>query len=112
MYVNPGELKKRIEIIQTVSVGQDSDGFPAPSEKKVVRKCFAKVTNTSGGEIARANSEFSEAKKRFMIRYSDAEINTDMTVRYKGKEYEIKYVNPYGEGKEYLEIWTNLTERA
>lgn len=112
MYVNPGELDKQIQIIQMVSEGTDKDGFPLPLEEKVIRKCWAKVSNTSGTEIIKVNSEFSEAKKRFLIRYTETEINTDMFVRYNGKDHDIKYVNPYGDSKEYMEIWTDLSERV
>jgi SPP1 family predicted phage head-tail adaptor len=112
MYVNPGELNKKIQIIQTVSAGTNKNGFSLPPEEKVIRQCFARVSNTRGSEIVKANSEFSEAKKRFLVRYTDTEINTDMVVRYNGKDHDIKYINPYGDGKEYMEIWTELSERV
>lgn len=112
MYVNPGELNKQIQIIQMVSAGTNSNGFPLPPTEKIIRKCWAKVSNTSGSEIIKANSEFSEAKKRFLVRYTETEINTDMVVRYNGKDHDIKYVNPYGDSKEYMEIWTDLSERV
>ena len=112
MYINPGELDKKIQIIRKVSGGKNSNGFSLPETGEVIRTCFAKVTNTSGSEIVKANSEFSEAKKRFLIRYSSKEINTDMVVRYRGKDHDIKYINPYGDGKEYLEIWTEISERV
>lgn len=111
MYVNPGELKKRIQIIQKREMGSNSNGF-SQKEERIVRNCFAKVSNTSGSEIIKANSEFSEAKKRFLIRYSKTKIDTDMIVRYDGKDYDIKYLNTYGDGKEYMEIWTDLSERV
>lgn len=111
MYVNPGELDKRIQIILNKNAGINANGFPQDSEK-IVRTCWAKVTNTSGSEIIKANSEFSDAKKRFLIRYTDIEINTDMIVRYKGRDHDIKYVNPYEDNKEYLEIWTEISERV
>lgn len=111
MYVNPGELNKRIQIIFNENTGINSNGFPQESAK-IVRECWAKVTNTSGSELVKANSEFSNAKKRFLIRYTDTEINTDMVVRYKGQDHDIKYVNPYEDNKEYLEIWTEISERV
>lgn len=112
MYVNPGELDKPIEIV-LVSEGEETNknGFPVKTET-LIRKCFAKVTNTSGAEIQKANSEFSDAKKRFLVRWTPAEVNTDMVVRYGGKDHDIVYVNPYGDGREYLEIWTELSERV
>lgn len=112
MYVNPGELDKKIQIIRKVPGGKNSNGFSLPETEEIVRECYAKVTNTSGSEIIKANSEFSEAKKRFLIRYSSKEINTDMVVRYHGKDHDIKYINPYGDDKEYLEIWTEISERV
>lgn len=111
MYVNPGELKKHIQIIHLVANGTNKNGFPI-KEEKIVHRCYAKVSNTSGTEIVKANSEFSEAKKRFLIRYTNKDINTDMIVRYNGKDHNIQYINPYGDSKEYLEIWTDLSERV
>lgn len=112
MYINPGELDKKIQIIQKVSGGTNSNGFPIPPKEEVVRTCCAKVTNTSGSEIIKANSEFAQAKKRFLVRYSSKAIHTDMVVRYQGKDHEIKYINPYWDNKEYLEIWTETSERV
>ena len=112
MYVNPGELKKKIQIIQKVPGGTNSNGFPLPETEELIRSCDAKVTNTSGSEIIRANSKFSQAKKRFFVRCSEKEINTDMIVRYLGNDYDIKYINPYEDNKEYLEIWTEISERV
>lgn len=112
MYVNPGNLDKKIQIIRLVPGGTNANGFPVPPTESIVREPWAQVTNTSGSEIIKANSEFSEAKKRFLIRYGEAEINTDMTVRYAGKDYDIEYVNPYREDKDYMEIWTKISERV
>lgn len=111
MYVNPGELDKKIKIVMYDNSSVNKNGFPEPKEV-IVRKCYAKVTNTSGSEIIKANSEFSDAKKRFLIRYTDTDINTDMFVQYRGKNHDIKYVNTYGDNKEYLEIWTEISERV
>lgn len=75
MYINPGELDKRIQIIK-ITIGEyDSDGFPIDSEE-VIRTCYARVTDTSGSELIKANSEFSQAKRRFLIRYTDTEISS------------------------------------
>ena len=110
MNINPGELNKKIQIMLEENTGQDEDGFPTNTEK-VVRSCHAKVSYTSGKEIIQAGSEFSQAKKRFLVRYTPKEITTAMFVRYAGKDHNIVYVNPYGDSKEYLEIYTELEER-
>lgn len=108
MNVNPGELNKKIQIIKKEET-QNENGFPIPDDK-VIRTCFAKYSNTSGTEIIKAGTEFSSAKMRFLVRYSPIQIDTDMFVRYAGKDYNIEYINPYGDNREYLEIWTSLTE--
>lgn len=108
MNVNPGELNKKIQIIKKEET-QNENGFPIPADK-VVRTCFAKYSNTSGTEIMKAGTEFSSAKMRFLVRYSYIELNTDMFVRYAGKDYNIEYINPYGDNREYIEIWTSLKE--
>lgn len=110
MNINPGELNKRIQIILEENSGCDEDGFPL-NEEKVIRSCYAKVSYTSGKEMIQAGSEFSQAKKRFLVRYMPKEITTAMFVRYAGKDHNIVYVNPYGDSKEYLEIYTEIEER-
>ena len=112
MNVNPGRLNKRIQIVRLVKNGTNENGFPLPPTEVVVRRPWAKVTHRSGSEIISANSEFSESKQRFLIRYADAEIGTDCFVRYDGKDYDIEYMNDYNDGHEYVEIWTSLKERT
>lgn len=109
MNINPGELNKRIQIIKKEET-QNENGFPITVDKKIVRTCSAKYSNTSGTEIVKAGTEFSSVKMRFLVRYSSIQIDTDMFVRYAGKDYNIEYINPYGDGREYMEIWTSLME--
>lgn len=111
MYVNPGELNKTISIILIKEDEINPNGFPIRTEE-VIRTCPAKMSNTSGAEVQKAGSEFANAKVRFLVRWTPTEINTDMVVRYGGKDYGIVYVNPYGDSKEYMEIWTELSERV
>lgn len=110
MNINPGKLDKKIQIIK-IQEKQDKDGFPALSES-VVRECFAKYSKTSGSEIIKSGTEFSDARARFLVRHSPIEIDTDMFVRYAGKDYNIEYINTYGDSREYTEIWTTLREMA
>ncbi len=111
MYVNPGDLDKQIQIIRKAEPTYDSEGKKVISED-IIRTCWAQVKNTSGTELVKAGTEFAEAKKRFLVRYTDTEINSAMVVRYKGLDHDILYVNPYGDNKEYLEIWANLKEQV
>lgn len=106
MNVNPGELDKKIQIIRKKEE-IDENGFPVLTER-VVRSCFARYTVTSGNEIIKAGTEFSKAKARFLVRYSPIQVDTDMIVRYAGRDYNIEYINPYGDSREYMEIWASL----
>lgn len=106
MNINPGELDKKIQIIRKKEEINEN-GFPVLTDK-VVRRCFARYTTTSGSEMIKAGTEFSKAKARFLVRYSLIPVDTDMIVRYAGQDYNIEYVNPYGDNREYMEIWTSL----
>lgn len=101
MQINPGELNKKITIYSR-AVDIDSDGFPTTTETPALT-CWAKVTRTSGTEIIKANADFSNVKIRFLIRCPKVEITRKMIVRY-GVDYEIEYVNDYGDSHEYVEI--------
>ena len=111
MNINPGELNKKIQIIQKTDGGINPNGYPIEGEK-IIRECWAKFSNISGTEIVKANSEFSSAKTRFLVRHSKASIDTDMIIRYAGKDYGIVYINTYGDGKEYMEIWAERLEKV
>ena len=111
MYVDPGELNKQIQIISK-SDGEtyDHKGRPIRTET-IIRSCRARVSSISGTELIKANSEFADAKKRFLVRYMPTPINTSMYVRYKGQDHNIQYVNPYRDNKDYLEIWTDWKDQ-
>lgn len=111
MYVNPGELNKKIQIIKLDSYNKDSAGFEVDAQETVVWRCWAKLTTQSGTELTRSGSEFTETKQRFLIRSTETEIAEDMIVRYAGKDYNIIFLNTYGDSKEYTEIWTEKKER-
>lgn len=102
MVINAGELDKRIQIIrqERVSIG---GGYYEPWEE-VVRTCWAKFSRTSGTEVIRANAIFSDVKVRFLIRAGGPELDTDMIVRYNGRDYDIVYINDYEDAGEYTEL--------
>ena len=102
MQINPGIFNKRIEIIE-ITETKDSAGFPIKSEI-VILNAWAHVTNVSGTEIMKSNSDFSEVKTRFLIRTPKAEITKDMMIRFAGKIYNIIYINDYSYDKKYMEI--------
>lgn len=104
MDVNAGELDKRISIYRKPVL--EGDGYlPNGAEPELVRACWAKFTQTSGTELVKANADVGEARVRFLVRYTRKEIDRKMFVRYKGLDYEILYVNTYGDSGEWMEIW-------
>ena len=108
MQVNPGELNKKIQIILRTSGGQDDDGFDTSETETVIRKCRAQVRNISGKELIAGGRELTEAKKRFLVRYTKTKITTQMIIQYAGDEYDIQYANLWQENKDYIEIWAEL----
>jgi hypothetical protein len=42
---------------------------------------------------------------RFLIRWSDTMLTRKMVVRYNGADYNIEYINGYGDSMEYVELW-------
>lgn len=105
MVVNPGTLNKRIQICKIEST-QNANGFPVESEV-TVRECWAKVSTSSGTEMLNSGVDLSTTKVRFFVRYHEALANmeTSWYVIYKGKIYDIEFINDYEEAHEYIEIW-------
>lgn len=106
MQINPGNFDKKIEIMR-YEIQKDLDGFENKEEITVLNT-WAQVTNTSGTEILRSNSDFSEVKTRFLMRTSKTEINKDMYIKFRGNIYNIVYINDYSYDKKYTEIIAEL----
>lgn len=104
MYVQAGELNKRIEILRRTEK-TDQEGYLPEAPLELVHSCWAKFSQTSGTELVRANADFGEEKVRFLIRYTRKPIDRKMVVRYRGSIYEIQYINDYGDGHQYMELW-------
>ena len=102
MQINAGVFNKKIQVIR-YEITKDSDGFETKTEITVLNT-WAQVTNISGTELLRSNSDFSEVKTRFLIRTPKAEITKDMVIRFAGKIYNIIYINDYSYDKKYMEI--------
>ena len=106
MLINPGNFDKRITIVK-YNVHKESDGFERKSEV-VVLLTWAQVTNISGTEILRSNSDFSEVKTRFLMRTPKIKLDKDMVIKFDGNTYNIAYINDYGYNKKYTEIIAEL----
>lgn len=103
MNVDAGKLNKRIQII-SVEKKEDSNGYETVKET-VVRSAYAQFSQISGTELVKANAEMSEVQVRFLIRWTATPISRKMIVRYAGKDYEIEYINGYGDSREFVELW-------
>jgi SPP1 family predicted phage head-tail adaptor len=111
MYIDPGELNKKIEIIRQYT-GEDYDDEGHRVKVTMhIRSCWARVSATSGTELIKSGTELSDKKKRFLVRASSIEIKTGMTVVYRGKNYDITYVNTYHDDGDWTEIWAELREQ-
>lgn len=103
MNINPGEFNKRIKFI-SLGTERDNDGYDVP-KRCTVYECWAKFSRVSGTEILKSNADFSCVKARFLIRYNRRiSLTNDMLIEYAGNDYEIKYINNYGDSDEYIEI--------
>lgn len=109
MHVNAGELNKRIIILRRDRI-PDSDGYERITETPV-HSCWAKFSQTSGTELVRANADFGEERVRFLIRTTREKIDRKMFIRYGGSDYEILYINDYGDNHDYIEIWCRWLSR-
>lgn len=103
MQINAGRLDKKIRIIR-INRERDADGYEVNTET-VVREPWAQFSQTSGTELEKAGADMANVKVRFLIRWSATPISRKMIVRYGGADYEIEYVNGYGDSMEYMELW-------
>ena len=106
MQINPGVFDKKIEIVR-YELKKDADGFEEKAEV-VVLMMWAQVTNVSGSEILRSDSDFSRVKTRFLIRTPKIKIDKDMEIKFNGNAYNIMYINDYSYDRRYTEIMTEL----
>lgn len=107
LYVNAGELKERIRIVER-SGELDSSGYEVqrddPAYWKDVHTCWARFSQPSGTETIRAGADFAVEKGRFLIRWTKKPIHRKMFILFRDREWEITYINDYG-GRKYIELW-------
>lgn len=108
MNINIGELNKKIRFIN-YTVALDEEDILTRQEN-TFHECWAKVSNTSGTEIIKSGSDFSNVKTRFLIRYTPKNITGNLDIMYNGKKYNVEYVNNYNESNEFIEIFATLKE--
>lgn len=102
MQINAGAFNKKIQVIR-YEITKDSDGFETKTEITVLNT-WAQISNISGTELLRSNSDFSEVKTRFLIRTPKTEITKEMMIKFKDNVYNITYINDYSYDRKYTEI--------
>ena len=100
--INAGKYNKLITIYQ-VNKQPDADGFLVDTEVEVL-KTYASVKTTRGFTLIANNSDFEKAYTNFTIRYPVTQINRDMLIKFRGKDYTIEYLNNINEENVELEI--------
>lgn len=106
MDVNAGKLDKRVEIVR-ISTAVDADGYTTPTET-VIRRPWAQFSRTSGTEMQSQGADMGSVQARFLVRSGRVAISRKDRVRYNGADYEILYVNDYGDSGEYTELMCRL----
>ena len=100
--INAGKYNHKIQICQTTVV-TDADGFQSETTT-VVLSPYASVKTTKGMTIIKNNSDFEKALTNFTIRYPKTAITREMFVLFRGKTYEIQYLNNINEACIELEM--------
>ena len=106
MQISPGNFDKKIKVIH-YEITKDPDGFE-DKVKIIVLQTWAQVTNMSGTEIMRSNSDFAEVKTRFLMRTPKINLDKDMEIIFRDKNYKIVYINDYSYDRKYTEIMAEL----
>lgn len=107
-YINPSEFKHPI-IIERVTKVKDEDNI---LRDKWIKLCNAraKILYTRGNEYAENYGTNSNVGVTFYIRYNHKDITPKNRVVYKGKAYNIIYVNNVQESNNYYEIKAELVQ--
>ena len=106
MNIDASHLNKRLQIVR-VAVTRDPDGHQSRTET-VVRSPWGQFSQISGTELLKNGADLAEVKGRFLIRWTATKISRKDLVRYNGQDWEIEYVNPYGDSREYVELICKL----
>ena len=100
--INAGKYNHKIKIYAVVE-SFNANGFPVKT-KTLVLAPKAEVKTTKGMTLVKLESDFEKAYTRFTIRYPKTQINRDMIIEFRGKEYTIEYLNNVDEASVELEI--------
>lgn len=99
---NAGQFNRKIEIVRE-TITKDAAGFNVTTQVTILSP-FAKVKTTKGFTLIANGSDFEKATTNFTIRYPVTQITRDDIILFKGKRYEILYLNNVDEANVELEI--------
>ena len=99
---NAGEFNIKISIMRE-TITTDAQGFKVATLTELIAP-YAKVKTTKGFTLIANGSDFEKATTNFTIRYPVTQITRDDIIVYKGKRYEILYLNNVDEADILLEI--------
>lgn len=99
---NAGQFSHKIEIVRE-TITTDAQGFKH-SESVVILSPYARVKTTKGFTLIANGSDFEKATTNFTIRYPVTTITRDDVILFRGKRYEIQYINNVDEANIELEL--------
>lgn len=100
--INAGKYNHKIQIY-SVEVITDAQGFQR-IQRTLVLQPYASVKTTRGMTIITNGSDFERAYTNFTIRYPKTQLNRDMIIVYRNKEYTIEYLSNIDEAGIEMEI--------
>lgn len=100
--MNAGKYNHKI-VISEIVTEKDKDGFPVDTKRQVLAP-YANIKTTRGMTIIANNSDFEKAYTNFTIRFPKTTITREMLIDFRGKTYEIQYLNNINEANVELEI--------
>lgn len=112
--IEAGELCQKITIYAR-ETAKDEAGFDLPPSETPLLSCWAKFARVSGTEALKAGADYSTVRVRFIIRATPKLIgweSRDLWINYRSQDYEVQYVNEYGDRHEWTELVCELRERS
>lgn len=107
-YISPSEFKHSIIIKRATKVKDEDDILRDKWDKLCSAR--AKILWTRGSEYTENYGVNSSVSVTFYIRYNHKDITSKDRVVYKGKNYNIIYINNVQELNKYYEIKANLVQ--
>lgn len=99
--ITTSQLNRKIELYKLEKTATATGGFT--QAWSLVATVWAKIKNTSGTELIRADQLGATAFSDFTIRYR-TNINESMKIVYRGTDYQIRHINNIDEADKWLVV--------